>query len=202
VEPLTSRGPNISPSYRQVKIRTSRRGLVRSGPDHKSLAPPLQLAPAAEKFGQRRSRDLRTRPAQRSECRQDGESLIKVDVTNLAAVATVPPECRAAKALGCLVSEQQAELEGFGQTNVVELGGRRERFRNVAPIECSAEAVVSRPLDGHERMFAQASPKAGRRNEAGAQSYIRPFGALAVCLAGRLSSESPSRRADWPSRDC
>jgi hypothetical protein len=66
----------------------------------------------------------------------------------------VPSESGAGEALGLFISKQEAKLECFGEADVLKLGGGREGFRDVAPVERSAEAVISGALRGHERMFA------------------------------------------------
>jgi hypothetical protein len=52
------------------------------------------------------------------------------------------------------VSEQERQLERLGQSDQLELGSSRERFRGVAAIESSAEAHERGALRGRERVFA------------------------------------------------
>jgi hypothetical protein len=52
----------------------------------------------------------------------------------------VPSESRSRVALRRLIPEQQAELQGFRQADVLELRGGREGLRDVLVVEGSTEA--------------------------------------------------------------
>jgi hypothetical protein len=52
------------------------------------------------------------------------------------------------------VEKEQAQLKSLDEANVLKLGGRRQRLRDVAAVECSSQSVVRRTLGGHERMFS------------------------------------------------
>jgi hypothetical protein len=52
------------------------------------------------------------------------------------------------------VSQQQGQLERLRESDELELTGGRERFRDVAAIEGSAETHEGGALGGHEQMFA------------------------------------------------
>jgi hypothetical protein len=52
------------------------------------------------------------------------------------------------------VGQWQGQLERFNEADDLDLCGGGERLGDVPTIERSAEAVVSRALRGHERMFA------------------------------------------------
>jgi hypothetical protein len=56
----------------------------------------------------------------------------------------MPAEGRALVLLRLLVSEEECQLERFRQWDELELGGRQERLGDVAAVETSAEAHVSR----------------------------------------------------------
>ena len=53
-----------------------------------------------------------------------------------------------------LVNEQERQVERLRKPDEPELGGDRQRFSDVPAVKRSAEAVISRTLRGHERMFA------------------------------------------------
>jgi len=67
----------------------------------------------------------------------------------------VPTKSRPLVLRRVTISEEQGELECFRQPDALEFRGCGESLGRVAPIECSAEAVVSRALGSHERMFAR-----------------------------------------------
>ena len=79
--------------------------------------------------------------------------------------AKVPASRRALIPLGLTVGEEEGELERLRQCDELGLGGRRERLRDVAAVESSAEAHVGRALSGHERMFPCQSRRLGECRE-------------------------------------
>lgn len=72
----------------------------------------------------------------------------------------MPSERGAGEALRLFISKQEAELEGFGKADVLKLRSGRERFGDVAAVERSPEAVISRALRSHEQMFANLAGRA------------------------------------------
>ena len=57
----------------------------------------------------------------------------------------MPSELRTPELLGGLVAEQEAEFESLDKPDVLELGGGRDRLRQVLAVEGAAEAVIAEP---------------------------------------------------------
>jgi hypothetical protein len=84
------------------------------------------------------------------------------------------------------VREEQRQLEGFRAADELELGSTRQRLRDVAPIESSAEAHISRALSRHEQMFARrSSPKRARAESGATPSFL-------IASASRMMSSVSS----------
>lgn len=92
-------------------------------PGDKDIAGALELTSPAQELGEGGGGELGTRTAQRSERGEDGEILVQVDVAKLAAAAAVPAKDRPSEALGRFLDEEEAELEGLGEPDVLELRG-------------------------------------------------------------------------------
>jgi len=77
----------------------------------------------------------------------------------------VPAEGRSAEACRFLGEDEKRELEGFGEVDVLELrdGGRG---REIAPIECPAEASVGRATRGQVERRTSSSCKERRLEDA------------------------------------
>jgi hypothetical protein len=95
----------------------------------------------------------------------------------------MPARRRAAVLLRLIVYQQQRELERLRQPDELELRRCRKRLTDVAAIEGSTEAHVSRALGGHEQMFAEGSRiyerNAIRVREVGARLTLPSSGASA-----------------------
>lgn len=91
--------------------------------------------------GERVSGRLRSRTAEHSEKGKHSLGFGEVDA-QLGAIPGVPAERRATEPVGFGVEEQQDELEGLRQPDVIQLSGGRERDRGVASVERAAEAPV------------------------------------------------------------
>ena len=60
----------------------------------------------------------------------------------------MPAERGAPELLGCLVGEEEDDLEDLGEADVGQLASRRERRREVTVVEGAAEAGVPRKPGG------------------------------------------------------
>jgi hypothetical protein len=92
--------------------------------------------------------------AQRRESCENGLTLLEVNIWDLSAVATVPAKGGAAEPLRRFPVEEENELEGFRQPDVLKLSCRREGFNEVLAVESAPETAVGMALRGHEQMFA------------------------------------------------
>jgi hypothetical protein len=117
------------------------------------LAGSLETTAASEELRKR----CRRKPAHRDESKEGKNRLAlpHLHLRNLPHEACVPTKSRPLVLRRVTISEEQGELECFRQPDALEFRGRGESLGRVAPIECSAEAVVSRALGSHERMFAR-----------------------------------------------
>jgi hypothetical protein len=131
------------------RSRGSDRGLSRPG--DKYLTSLLETTAASEELRQR----CRRKPAHRDESKEGKNCLAlpHLHLRNLPHEACVPTKRRPLVLRWVTIGEEQGELERFYEPDDLDLRSRAERFGDVPTIECSAEAVVSRALRGHERMF-------------------------------------------------
>jgi hypothetical protein len=72
-------------------------------------------------------------------------------VCDLAAVTTVPAKGGAPEPIGRFRLEEDNELEGFRQPDVLQLCCRREGLNEVVAVETPPEAAVGTPLEATNR---------------------------------------------------
>ena len=66
----------------------------------------------------------------------------------------MPAKRGATESIGGFRVQEEDELEGFRQPDVLELCCRGEGFSEVVAVKSPPEAAVGMALGGHERMFA------------------------------------------------
>jgi hypothetical protein len=126
-----------------------------SRPGDKYLTSPLEALPSTEELCQRgRSQSVGRDRGEQNEYRL---ALSEVDVLRLVDKPEMPAKRSPLVLRQLSVGQQERELEGFCQADELELRRGRQRLGDIPAIERSAEAVVSRALRGHERMFAWRS---------------------------------------------
>jgi hypothetical protein len=137
---------SIIRSFRLAATGSPQSSLARvTRPGEEDLARPLETA-SAEELGKREGCVAVALAGQRCERREHGLRFLKFDAPNLTHEPRVPAKRRSPESLRLLFCEEQAELEGLGQSDMLELGRGRQRFGDVASIERTAEASVGRTL--------------------------------------------------------
>ncbi len=109
--------------------------------------------------------------------KQQAEYSLRVSSTHVPRLSTEPgvPAERCPLVLRrLLLGDQEAEFERLDKTNVLQLGGGRHGFHQVAVIEGSTQTGVGRALGSHERMFSYLGQTlVGPRGSARARSGRR-----------------------------